>query len=186
MTLWVTVDAELSEGALVVNSRYSAVADHLAPLIGEPPVTTTVRDFSVTISKTAWPDPVVANQQMLFTITVRNEGSLLEDVAITDLLPSGVTYKSCAPNQPPEDFCDALGVKQREVFWWLAKLQPDSSRQLVVRVLVDNVRSNIVENEHYGLRVVDGLSNRWEMGLPIAVHVVFRAYLPIVLAGLPP
>jgi uncharacterized repeat protein (TIGR01451 family) len=91
MILWVTVDASLSDGELIVNDDYAAVADGVGLQSG-PPVTTPVHQFHVSVSKTAWPNPVMVGQELTYTIRVTKSGSFLKDVQVTDLLPSGVSY----------------------------------------------------------------------------------------------
>jgi len=55
-------------------------------------------DLSVTQTDT--PDPVLAGNRLVYTLTVVNNGpAIATQVALTDTLPSGVTFVSATPDQ---------------------------------------------------------------------------------------
>jgi uncharacterized repeat protein (TIGR01451 family) len=177
MAFWVTVDAALSEGASIVNGDYAVVADHLPPLVGSPPVTTTVHELLVEVSKAAWPNPVTVSQQLFYTITVQNDGSLLQNVTVTDLLPGGVSYVACGGA-----LCELGQGDEPEVRWWLPTLPANSERELTLRVSVGNVESSTLVNGFYGAWIP--AAGRRVMGTPVRVKVLNPLwgylYLPIL------
>jgi uncharacterized repeat protein (TIGR01451 family) len=93
-------------------------------------ITTTVNpgaDLSVT--KSDWPDPVTAGTTLTYTLTVINHGpSDATDVAVTDTLPSGVTFGSATPSLRSYD--DSTGV------WTVDSLTNGSSATLTLTVTV--------------------------------------------------
>jgi uncharacterized repeat protein (TIGR01451 family) len=182
MTFWVTVDAGLQDGALIVNDDYAVVADYLPPVVGSSPVTTIVRRLLVTVSKTAWPDPVEVGQELLFTIVVRNAGSLLQNVTVTDLLPAGVSYVGCGGA-----LCELSAGNVPEVRWALSTLPADSEQQLTMRVLVEDPQSDTLVNEFYGAWIP--AAGRRVMGAPTVVRVsnfwTHRLYLPLLFKFFP-
>ncbi|MCP4540099.1 MAG: DUF11 domain-containing protein [Chloroflexi bacterium] len=191
MTLWVTVDASLSDGASIVNHNYAAVADGAGLLHGSP-VTTTVRQFHVSISKTAWPNPVMVGQELTFTINVtKSGGSPLIGVEVTDVLPSGVSYVdgSCEGG-----ITCTLIKDNNEVSWWLGDLKEAYSlEELTVRVTVTQASSGTLVNEFYGVEAKaeggEGMRARYIMGEPLEVKVLaptHYVYLPLVLSGSSP
>ena len=175
MTFWVTVASSLPDGALIFNDDYVAVADNFSPVKGNLPVTTTVRQLLVSVSKTAWPNPAKLSQLLLFTITVRNEGGLLESVAVTDVLPGGVSYVDCGGA-----LCGLSQVDGPEVRWWLPTLPANSERELSVRVIVDAAQDKKIVNELYSAWIP--AAQRRVTGDPVVVLVEPNClYLPIVM-----
>ncbi|MGH9566578.1 MAG: MBG domain-containing protein, partial [Candidatus Angelobacter sp.] len=68
-----------------------------------PPRSCASADFSIT--QTASPNPVTAGNQIVYTITVTNNGPSAASVAINDLLPrANMTFVSCSPG--PGGVCD--------------------------------------------------------------------------------
>jgi uncharacterized repeat protein (TIGR01451 family) len=63
--------------------------------------TTTVnREVDLRVTKVDNPDPVVAGNSLVYSITVFNDGpSDASGVTVTDVLPAGVTFTSVAPSQ---------------------------------------------------------------------------------------
>jgi len=190
MILWVTVDADLSDGESIVNELYAAVADGVR-LPSGPPVTTPVRWFHVSVSKTAWPNPVMVGQELTFTIQVTKSGSLLENVRVTDLLPSGVSYVD--GNCEGGLYCKFVPDNDKvTVVWWLDQLRTYSENVLTVRVTVTHASSGRLVNELYGVkaRAEVGSEHVWYiMGEPLVVSVLDPAhyvYWPFVLPGSSP
>ncbi len=181
MTFWVTVDAGLADGTVLVNDDYTVVADRMAPLVFYQPVTTTVREMLVSVTGKASPNPVAVGQRLQFTITVRNDGGLLQNVTVTDRLPSNVSFLGCGGA-----LCELEGDLS-EVRWWLSSLPAQSEQQLTLFVSVDSADGEMLVNEHYGAWIPE--ARRYVMGTPIAVSVLTAApwphaiYLPFVLSA---
>jgi uncharacterized repeat protein (TIGR01451 family) len=182
LNFWVMVDPGLSDGSVIINDDYAVVADGLAPLVVNRPVTTTVREMIVSVSNVAWPDPVSVGQQLWYTITVRNDGGLLQNLLVTDLLPSGVSFVSCGGA-----LCQLGGGSGREVIWWLPTLPATNEQQLTLRVAVNSVPSGTLVNAFYGVWIP--ATCQGVMGAPVAVQVLTlpgwqdRLYLPIALSN---
>ncbi len=175
LTLWTTVSAGLTDGALIVNDDYVAIADGLSPLIGRPPVTSTVRQLMLDVHKSAWPNPVALDEQLAFTITVRNGGVLLQNVIVTDLLPNDVSFVNCDGT-----LCEMAKDGTPEIRWWLGDLPPNSEREVSVRVTLENVHSDTLINASYGAWIPE--VGRLVQGEPVVVRVLARyIHLPIVL-----
>jgi hypothetical protein len=181
MTFWVTADVGLAEGDLIVNNKYMVGADNVPLLPGSPAVTTTVRRLDVSISKLAWPNPVTVSQQLFFTITVENDGSLLQDLTVSEILPDGVRFSDCGGA-----LCEFSYNEQRAVRWWLPTLPADSKRELTLRAFPSNVTGDLLINAFYSVWIP--AARQSIMGSPVEVTVINpypqRRYLPIMLMGI--
>jgi uncharacterized repeat protein (TIGR01451 family) len=92
----------------------------------EPTRVTPMAD--VTVQKLDAPDPVIAGQQLLYTLVYTNQGpSDALDVVVTDLLPPGVTFVSALPPQT---------TGPNPLVWQLGTLAAGQSGSLVVTVTV--------------------------------------------------
>ncbi len=179
MTFQVTVDTGLADGTVIVNDSYAIAADRFAPLVIFQPVTTTVRETLVLVTGNASPNPVTVGQRLQFTITVRNDGRLLQSVMVTDRLPTGVSFLDCGGA-----LCE-LGHDKPEVRWWLSDLPNESERQVTLRVSVDSAAGGTLINELYGAWIP--AAGRSVMGDPITVSVApapsrqYTINLPLVM-----
>jgi uncharacterized repeat protein (TIGR01451 family) len=182
MSFGVTVDAGLSEGALIVNDSYAVTADYTAVIEGNVPVTTTVRRLNVSISKVAWPDPVTVTEQLLFTITVENEGSLLRELLVTDILPSGVAFAGCGGA-----LCDFVGGSRPWAKWWLPELPANSKRELTLRIYPTYVEGDTFVNALYGMWIP--AAGRRVKGEPVVVGLInphpYHIFLPVMFRDWP-
>ncbi len=175
LTLWTTVSTELTEGTIITNDDYIAVAQGLPPVIGQPTVTTTVRQLLLDVQKSAWPNPVALDEPLTFTITVHNSGTLLQNVTVTDLLPSNVSFLDCDGT-----LCEIAKNGKPEVRWWLGDLPPNSEREVNVRVKLNDVHSDTLINALYGAWIP--AVGRLIQGEPVVVRVLDHyLHLPIVL-----
>jgi uncharacterized repeat protein (TIGR01451 family) len=182
MTFGVTVDGGLSEGALIVNDSYAVTADYAPVVQGSVAVTTTVRRLNVYVSKVAWPDPVTVTEQLYFTITVENSGSLLKELLVTDVLPSGVSFVDCGGA-----LCDFVGGSRPWVKWWLPELPENSKRELSVRIYPGFLRSGTFVNALYGVWIP--AAGRRVVGEPVGVGLInpftYHIFLPVVVRDWP-
>jgi uncharacterized repeat protein (TIGR01451 family) len=181
LTFWATVESGLSDGTTILNDSYTLVADRLSPLMVNQPVTTTVRQLDVSLAGQAQPNPVTFGETLQFTLTLRNDGAQINDVTVTDTLPSGVSYVSCAGALCERD------TNHAEVRWWLPGLAANSEQQLALRVVVDGQLSGMILNEHYGAWIPE--AGQSVMGQPIEVAIfgppmwLHRINIPVVFLG---
>lgn len=96
----VTVDAS-ARGELLNEAVVSADQDELDPDNNTDSATTQViAEVDLAVTKTDSPDPVVAGEQLVYTIVVTNDGpSDASGVSLVDTLPDGVTYVSATTSQ---------------------------------------------------------------------------------------
>jgi uncharacterized repeat protein (TIGR01451 family) len=82
-----------------------------------PPPTT-----DLAVSVTANPNPVFSGQNVTYTVDITNLGpSTAHDLVMTDVLPAGLSFVSCTPNQGPTVSCTNAG---QTVTGRLNKLEP--------------------------------------------------------------
>ncbi|RMF26766.1 MAG: DUF11 domain-containing protein, partial [Chloroflexi bacterium] len=162
LTLEVTVSEALNDGDQIINDRYEVQAPGQAPVVGAP-VTTTVGVLRVALEKRAWPNPVHPGERLTYTLVITNEGAPLAGLVVSDEVPVGTTFLSCA------------GAPCREadgtVTWGPDSLAVSSTATytLVVTVSPDLVHGDVVVNERYGVRV-EGLP--FQSGPPVTASVV--------------
>ena len=100
ISVTVTLDAGLADGASLVNAARLAYTDQLRrPLAGiQAWANVTVARPVVTVEKTVSPSNAMAGDLVTFTIYYNNTGSASAGtVSIKDALPSGLTYVSSSP-----------------------------------------------------------------------------------------
>ncbi|OAI39757.1 hypothetical protein AYO38_07075 [bacterium SCGC AG-212-C10] len=98
-TLIVKVAANVPSGTVLTNSvsPSSTTPDPNAANNAGTATTTVVTSADVSITKTDSPDPVVASENLTYTVTVSNAGpSDAQTVSWSDTLPSGTTFISLA------------------------------------------------------------------------------------------
>jgi uncharacterized repeat protein (TIGR01451 family) len=177
--LWTMVDPQTPDGTFLVNRDYGAAARWVPPLTDNPAVTTTVRQLQVSIQKEAWPNPLAVTETLNFTIHVRNDGEALEGLTVTDALPSGVSFVSCAGGQ----WCELSPGQRPEVRWWLPALPNGAEESLMFRVTLRDTWRDVVVNDLFGVLIPE--ANQCVMGVPVQIQVQnptgVRKYLPITL-----
>ena len=93
-TITVEVDSDVAHGTVLTNSA-SVSSDTTDPVSGNNAITedTTVNaEADLSISKSDAPDPVLAGEQLVYTITVNNAGpSDAQNVSVADTLPAGLS-----------------------------------------------------------------------------------------------
>lgn len=98
-TVVVRVDADVADGATLSNTATisSSVSDPNNANNSATAITSVIRraDLQV-VSKIDTPDPVVTNNPLTYTITLRNNGpSVATGVALNDALPPGALFNNC-------------------------------------------------------------------------------------------
>ena len=125
--------------------------DATSPLVNNASVTSTTSDpnasnnlatwtvtlnavAGLTLTKTDSPDPVLAGNNLTYTVTVGNAGpSTAQDVVVTDALPSGTTFVSAVGGTGSTACAEvALGLVSCEV----GDLDPGESETLFITVKV--------------------------------------------------
>lgn len=101
-TITIVVNVDSSTTNPLLNQAFVS-GDNLDPVPGnnsddEP--TQVVQEIDLVIDKSDTPDPVIAGQQLTYTLLVSNQGpSDASGVTVVDTLPSGVTYVSATTTQ---------------------------------------------------------------------------------------
>ena len=96
----------------------------------------------LSITKTDSPDPVIAGNDLTYTITVKNNSpSDATGVVVTDTLPSGVTYKS--ETHVVGSVSQASGL----VTWNGFGLSGDATATLMITVTVDSSTMGSITND---------------------------------------
>ncbi len=96
-TLTVMVDAGVTPGTQIINTASVSSANDLDEGNNNGSASTTVVGAGLSVTKVDDPDPVLAGQNVGYTITVTNAGpSDAVDVVLTDVLPAGTTYGGSA------------------------------------------------------------------------------------------
>lgn len=127
VTLVVQVASPLVSGTLIANT--ALIADTSGLTDDTDTATTPVTSsHTLTVVKQAQPAVVAAGQAITYMLTYTVAGNEPAfNVVITDALPPGVTFQSCAP---------ACGVSSGVVTWSLGTLNPLTSAQVQLVVLV--------------------------------------------------
>ncbi len=104
LTLAVQVAPTLLDGAVITNA--AAVRSDTPDLVPanntdiEPTVVAAATSADLAITKTDAADPVAVNGNVVYTLTIRNNGpAAATGVTVTDTLPAGVTFVSAVPSQ---------------------------------------------------------------------------------------
>ncbi|MEJ2707915.1 MAG: hypothetical protein P8074_09925 [Anaerolineales bacterium] len=121
------------------------------------------------ITKTATPDPVKPDGELLYKIRVVNLGQQATNLVVTDTLPVNVEYVSGSANASGELVGDQLR-------WEFSLLDPGETRNLTFKV--HPLRGNEIINQFYGVTCAEGVS---AVGPPVITQIAHtRVYLPII------
>jgi uncharacterized repeat protein (TIGR01451 family) len=120
----------IHNGVYLVNSPFGIS-------MGEP-ITTTVLDPILVLSKSIYPDPPGSNREMTYTLTVLNLGSLATDLVISDDVPGEVEYR-----RGGDDFSNGI------VTWHLPSLDTRESAQVTYTVYIPDIAGLTVVNDNY-------------------------------------
>src|SRR5206468_2092821 len=143
--LVVQVASPLANGTLITNATYGIDSNETAPAAGAL-ITTTVSSAPVlAIVKTDAPDPVIAGNNITYTLSYSNTGNAnASGVVITDTIPANTTFVSATGGGTL-----AAGV----VTWNIGALNSGSSSsvQLVVQVASPLANGTVISNATYGI-----------------------------------
>jgi uncharacterized repeat protein (TIGR01451 family) len=119
--------------------------------------TTLVNGPVLAISKSDYPDPVLTNHVITYTLSYNNSGpAAASNVLITDAVPANTTYQdqSCSPAP-----CSMSGGVVR---WTLSTVPANSNGTVRFAVLVasDLQTGDLIRNEEYGI-LSDFYRQRW-------------------------
>ncbi len=103
--------------------------------------TTVNRETDLEIAKRDDPDPVIAGENLTYTLTITNHGlSDATGIVVTDILPPGVTFQSSSPGTPT---CARAGDT---VTCNLGNLDSGAHRQVTIQAKVDSSTQGILTN----------------------------------------
>jgi uncharacterized repeat protein (TIGR01451 family) len=131
----VLVDGSIPKGSLIYNNNYGIVSDQTHFLFGAPVTTPVIMLADLVIDKSSEPNPVMAGEMLTYTLNISNRGpSIAENVIITDVLPSNVTFNSVVSQ--PSSFIGPVQTGQILV-WSTPALLAGENGAIVYTVLVD-------------------------------------------------
>lgn len=142
-TFSVNID-DVPSGTVIANTSYQIDSAATGVVSGDP-VTVTVVDPILFISKTTFPDPPGSNRELTYTLQVLNRGSLATDLEVTDRLPDGVTYLRGGTNQG--------GV----IHWSLPELDTGEVAEFSYVVYVGDVAQVSILNSQYQVCSAEGV-----------------------------
>ena len=132
----VNVNQSVPSGTVITNDQYQ-ISNALSGVTQGESYTVTVQDPILFIYKDTDPFPPGSNQEVTYTLTVLNKGSLATNLVIEDTIPSGVTYLRGGQKN---------GVT---VSWNLPRLETGESAQVSFTVFVGDVAEVPVINSIY-------------------------------------
>jgi uncharacterized repeat protein (TIGR01451 family) len=147
---------DVASGTVIHNDNYLVVSPD-AIQVGDP-YTSTVIDPIFVLSKGIFPDPPGSNNEMTYTLTVLNLGSMATNLVITDTVPPEVQYLRGGDN-----YSDGI------VTWYLPSLDTRESAQVTYTVYISDMFDVIVWNEEYRVCSSEGAC---AAGLPTPSLVV--------------
>jgi large repetitive protein len=136
---------DVPSGTAIHNDNYLLVSPDDGIRVGDP-YTSTVIDPIFILSKSIFPDPPGSNNEMTYTLTVLNLGSMATDLVITDTVPSEAEYRRGGDN-----YSDGM------VTWYLPSLDARESAQVTFTVYIDDISNVVVWNEAYGVCSAEGV-----------------------------
>jgi uncharacterized repeat protein (TIGR01451 family) len=123
------------------------------------------------IHKSASPNPVPKEGELLYTLHVRNLGQEATEVVVTDTLPSNVAYV-------PHSATGNGSYRNGQVRWEIARLGPGEEKSLQFRVTPGS--GSTIVNRRYAVFCAEGVRS---VGEPVSTRVKGGGgiYLPLVL-----
>jgi len=142
---------DVPSGTTLHNDNYLVVSP--VDIRAGDPYTCTVIDPIFILSKSIFPDPPGSNNEMTYTLSVLNLGSMATDLVITDTVPSDVEYRRGGDN-----YSDGM------VTWYLPSLDTRESAQVTFTVYIDDIADMVVKNEAYRVCSAEGVC---AAGIPV-------------------
>ena len=133
-----TVDVGDVQSGTVLHNGIYRVETPFGFAMGEP-YTTTVVDPILILSKSIYPDPPGSNNEVTYTLTVLNIGSKATELEVTDVVPTGVTYRRGGTYTPGN----------KTVTWEIPELDTRESAQVTFTGYIADVADVIVLNGNY-------------------------------------
>jgi uncharacterized repeat protein (TIGR01451 family) len=140
---------EVPSGTIIDNVSYSVSGPGLDTAYGEV-YTVTVLDPILLISKEVWPHPPGSNQEMTYTLTVLNKGSLATDLVVSDTVPDGFMYVRGG------------NLSDGVVTWDYPRLDTGETAYFTFTVYIDDVAEVTIFNEFYGVCSSEGVCQSGE------------------------
>jgi uncharacterized repeat protein (TIGR01451 family) len=169
ITLSVRIDANFA--GVITNTATITHPDLRAPVIIE--AVAYVTDAPVLlITKSAAPDPVTVNHELLYTIEVLNLGRQATNLVITDVLPANVEYVVGSASSGGQ----LIGS---QIQWEHPVLKSGERFTFTFRVKV--LGGDEIVNSEYGVVSAEGVSAK---GLPVVTSVyrpILKVFLPITI-----
>ena len=156
-TFTFSVDVGNVPSGTVINNDTYLVTGPEDISAGEP-YTTTVIDPIFILSKGITPDPPGSNNEMTYTLTVFNLGSMATDLVITDTVPADVEYLRGGDS-----------YENGIVTWHLPNLDSRESAQVTFTVYIADIADIIVLNDNYGVCSAEGVC---APGIPVPSLIV--------------
>ena len=147
---------DVPSGTAIHNENYLVVRPE--DIRAGDPYSSTVIDPIIILSKSIFPDPPGSNNEMTYTLSVLNLGSMATDLVITDTVPPEVEYLRGGDN-----YSDGI------VTWYLPSLDTRESAQVTFTVFIDDISDVVVLNEAYSVCSSEGVC---ESGLPVPSLIV--------------
>jgi uncharacterized repeat protein (TIGR01451 family) len=148
--------ADVPSGTAINNDVYLVVGPE--DIHAGEPYTTKVIDPIFILSKSTSPDPPGSNDEMTYTLTVLNLGSMATDLVITDSVPADVEYR-----RGGDSYSDGV------VTWHLPSLDTRASAQLTYTVFIPDIADLILFNKSYSVCSAEGVCTP---GIPVPSLIV--------------
>ncbi len=183
-TFVVSVATPFAHGATITNTTYRAWSSEVITVAeGDPIAVTVLSHPTLTLTKTAGPDPVQAGGLLTYTLTLTNQSSATgsaQNIVVTDTVPLSTTYDSCS---------GAPCVENGGIITWTLpagdSLSVGESTQLTFTVLAYSplLSGTLVTNESYGVTATYALAPT--AGDPLTTTINSNSHLTVTKSVAP-